>query len=93
MTLIKKSITVTDIQDEWIKAQISSGNYGNESEVFRDLIRERQAKTEVIDQIRAAIIEGDQSGISQRSGKSVVAAAKIKARDIKKRRGVSGGGL
>jgi len=93
MTLVKKSITITDRQNEWIKAQIASGNYGNESEVLRDLIRQKQAKTETIDQIRAAILDGDESGISQRSARDVVAAAKTKARTIAKERGVTGDDL
>ena len=42
MPMVKKSISVTDQQDSWIKAQIKTGHYGNESEVVRELIRERQ---------------------------------------------------
>jgi Arc/MetJ-type ribon-helix-helix transcriptional regulator len=41
MAMVKKSISVTDQQDQWIKAQIQSGHFGNESEVVRELIRER----------------------------------------------------
>ena len=44
MPMIKKSITVTEQQDDWINAQIETGHYGNESEVVRDLIRERQIR-------------------------------------------------
>ena len=44
MAMVKKSITVTDQQDAWLKAQISAGHYGNESEVLRELIRERQLR-------------------------------------------------
>ena len=42
MPMVKKSISVTQQQDAWISAQIETGRYGNESEVVRDLIRERQ---------------------------------------------------
>ncbi len=48
MAMIKKSISVTDQQDQWIKAQIQSGHYGNESEVVRELIRERQIREQEI---------------------------------------------
>ena len=34
MGMVKKSISVTDQQAGWIKAQIETGNYGNESEVL-----------------------------------------------------------
>ena len=68
MAMVKKSISVTDQQDSWIKGQIEAGHFGNESEVVRDLIRERQRREqetpEQIAAIRAALIEGEQSGIS-----------------------------
>ena len=40
--MVMKSISVTDQRDNWIKSQISTGHFGNESEVIRELIRERQ---------------------------------------------------
>ena len=71
MPMVKKSISVTDQQDSWIKAQIKTGHYGNESEVVRELIRERQLRDQEtfaeIAAIRAALIEGEQSGFSDRS--------------------------
>ncbi len=69
--MVKKSISLTDQQDSWIKAQIKSGHYGNESEVVRELIRERQLREletpGEIEAIRAALIEGEKSGFSDRS--------------------------
>ena len=71
MGMIKKSISVTEKQEQWIKAQIASGNFGNESEVFRDLIRERQTKEQEtsaeIQAIKSALIEGEKSGFSEKS--------------------------
>lgn len=71
MPMVKKSISVTDQQDRWIKAQLKTGHYGNESEVVRELIRERQLRDQEtpaeIEAIRAALIEGEQSGFSDRS--------------------------
>ncbi len=66
MPMVKKSISVTDQQDSWIKEKIKSGHFGNESEVIRELIRERQLREQEtpaeIEAIRAALIEGEQSG-------------------------------
>ncbi len=71
MPMVKKSISVTEQQDRWIKAQIKTGHYGNESEVVRELIRERQLRDQEtpaeIEAIRAALIEGEESGFSDRS--------------------------
>ena len=69
--MVKKSISVTSQQDSWIKTQIESGYFGNESEVIRELIRERQigeqeTPTE-IEAIRKALIEGEKSGFSNLS--------------------------
>jgi antitoxin ParD1/3/4 len=66
--MVKKSISVTSQQDSWIKAQIKTGHYGNESEVVRELIRERQLRDQEtpaeIEAIRAALIEGEEGGFS-----------------------------
>ncbi|MGB5245967.1 MAG: type II toxin-antitoxin system ParD family antitoxin [Woeseia sp.] len=71
MPMVKKSISITDQQDSWIKSQIKTGHYGNESEVVRELIRERQLRDQEtpaeIEAIRAALIEGEESGFSNRS--------------------------
>ena len=71
MAMVKKSITVTDQQDHWIKAQIEKGHYGNESEVVRELIRERQLRelesAREIEVIRAKLIEAEQSGFTDQS--------------------------
>lgn len=44
MALVKKSITVTDRQEQWIKAQIASGEYGSDSEYVRDSIPQLNAR-------------------------------------------------
>ncbi len=65
MSTTRKTITVTDQQDNWIKAQIAAGEFTNDSEYIRDLIRRDQASQADIEVIRAALIEGEQSGDSQ----------------------------
>lgn len=65
MSTTRKTITVTAQQDNWIKAQITAGQFTNDSEYIRDLIRRDQASQANIDTIRAALIEGEESGESQ----------------------------
>lgn len=67
MTMVKRSISVTEQQARWIKSKIESGQYGNESEVFRDLIRDRVAQEQEIEAVRAALIKGEQSGFTDQS--------------------------
>ncbi len=66
MGMVKKSISVTEQQDNWIKAQIKTGHFGNESEIIRELIRERQMREQEtpaqIEAIRAALGSAGNSG-------------------------------
>ena len=71
MSMVKKSITITDQQDEWIKTQIESGHYGSGSEVLRDLIRHAQTRHSEIEAIRAALTEGEESGMSDRTPEQI----------------------
>ena len=61
----RKTITITDNQDNWIKNQISAGAYTNDSEYIRDLIRRDQTSQADIEAIRAALIEGEESGAAK----------------------------
>jgi len=65
MATVRKTITLTDQQDDWIKAQISSGHYTNDSEYIRDLLRREQERSNEIEAIRAALIEGEASGVAK----------------------------
>ncbi len=67
----RKSITFTDTHDEWLKAQVASGQYRSESEVISDLIRDRQNRNTGIEAVRLALIEGEKSGLSQQTPEDV----------------------
>lgn len=62
MATTRKTITVTDQQDLWIKAQIASGDFTNDSEYIRDLIRRDQLRQSELEAIREALIAGENSG-------------------------------
>ena len=65
MSTTRKTITVTEQQDSWIKAQITTGKFTNDSEYIRDLIRRDQTSNAEIETIRAALIEAEESGEPQ----------------------------
>ena len=65
MGTTRKTITVTDQQDKWIKTQIDGGDFVNDSEYIRDLIRRDQARQSEVDVIRSALIRGEESGQPQ----------------------------
>ena len=69
--MINKSIEITNQQNSWIKNQVETGHFDNESEVVRELIYARQVQEQEssyeIDAIRQALIEGEKSGICHQS--------------------------
>ena len=76
MSMVKKSITVTDSQDEFIQAQIASGHYASDSEVIREALREKELRIAEIDALRAKLIASETSGVSDRSAQDIRAAAR-----------------
>ena len=84
MAIVKKSISVTDQQNDWIRAQIEAGHYGNESEVVRALIRERQLREQdtpaAIEAIRAKLLEAEGSGFTKQSAEEILAEIKAELR-------------
>ena len=71
MAMMRKTITIPDAMEDWVKSQISSGRYGNDSEYFRDLIRRDQDKRSAEQDLRALIDEGLSSGISDKSAEEI----------------------
>ncbi len=65
MATIRKTITVTEQQDQWITAQVQSGRFTNDSELIRDLICREQERSTEIEAIRQALVEGELSGEPQ----------------------------
>lgn len=63
MGLVKKSITVTEPQNDWIKSRIFEGDYGNDSEYLRDLIRKDQEQNSKFLRLEQAIQKGIDSGV------------------------------
>lgn len=72
MVMVKKSITVTNQQAQWIQTQLATGNYASDSELLRELIRKEQMRNSEIDVIRQELIKAEQSGFSSRSTGDIV---------------------
>ena len=62
MGMHRKTITLTEQQDDWVKTQIESGHFGNDSEYIRDLIRRDQQAKERLSALRQALSDGELSG-------------------------------
>ena len=79
MTMTRKTITISDAMDEWVKTQIGTGRYGNDSEYFRDLIRHDQERQEKLTNLRAAIEVGRHSGVSDRTMDEILQSLTLEA--------------
>lgn len=76
----RKTITITEKQDEWIKAQVSAGDFTNDSEYLRDLIRRDQEATAKEQVLRQAIQEGLNSGVSDRTIEEIMGEVETRMR-------------
>ena len=65
MDTVRKSITFTDQQDSWIKLRVQNGDFTNDSEYIRDLVRKDQEQNMKLLELKKAIDEGLQSGRSK----------------------------
>ncbi len=81
MATIRKTISFTDQHDAWIKSRITSGDYASDSEYVRDLIRRDQQEHEKYMTLKAALIAGLESGVSERSAKDIMQDVEKKLRD------------
>jgi len=71
MTMTRKTITISQPMEMWVKSQIKSGRYGNDSEYIRDLIRRDQDRKQAEFDLRAMIEDGLNSGISNKNAEDV----------------------
>ena len=55
------TISLPDPMREFVEAEVNDGNYGSASELFRELLRERQ-KRKAQDKLESLLLEGLESG-------------------------------
>ena len=67
MRTVRKTITLTAKQDAWIKAQITAGEFTNDSEYIRDLVRRDQEQNAKFKALKAAVQDGLNSGVSDKT--------------------------
>ena len=67
MATVRKTVTFTEQQDQWIKAQIEAGAFTNDSEYLRNLVRQDQAKSQNFLSLKMKLQEGIESGVSTKT--------------------------
>ena len=81
MGTVRKTITLTDQQNRWIKTQITAGGFTNDSEYIRDLIRRDQEEGDKFRALKAAIQEGLDSGVSDKTVPQIMQEVESRLRD------------
>jgi antitoxin ParD1/3/4 len=81
MAMMRKTITIPDAMEEWVKTQIKNGRYGNDSEYFRDLIRRDQERRLNEEHLRGLIENSLDSGISEASVLDIKQRVESRLRD------------
>lgn len=62
--MARQSISFTEPNDEWLKAQVESKEYSSKSELINDLIRQARKQNAQINWIRAKLERAEKSGFT-----------------------------
>lgn len=80
MSMVENSISQTDQQDKWIKAQLRHGYYDDASEVVRELIQELrlqdQETNQSIESVRHKLIQAERSGFTDQQPAEILSKIK-----------------
>ena len=68
------NVSLPDPMRDWVQNRLDSGKYASVSDYVRDLIRRDQETADRRQMIVNALIEGEQSGISNRKVTDILAA-------------------
>ena len=74
--MARQSISFTEPNDEWLKAQVDSNEYSSKSELVNDLVRQARKQQAQIDWIRAKIEKAEKSGFTDDSKEAILAQSK-----------------
>lgn len=74
--MFRQSISFTDPNDEWLKAQIASKEYYSKSELVNDLIRQARKQQAAVDWIQAKLVKAEKGGFTKDSLEQVLKKSK-----------------
>lgn len=72
----RQSISFTEPNDQWLKAQVENQEYSSKSELVNDLIRQARKQQKQIDWIKAKIEKAEKSGFTTDSKEEILAQSK-----------------
>jgi antitoxin ParD1/3/4 len=72
----RQSISFTQPNDDWLKAQVESQEYSSKSELINDLIRQARKQQRQIDWIKSKLERAENSGFTSDSKEQILAQSK-----------------
>ena len=72
----RQSISFTQPNDDWLKAQVESKEYSSKSELVNDLIRQARKQQRQIDWLRSKLERAENSGFTSDSKEQILAQSK-----------------
>ncbi|MFT5665582.1 MAG: antitoxin ParD1/3/4 [Gammaproteobacteria bacterium] len=79
MPMVKKTYSITETLDQYVKGRIKSGEYATDSEYLRELIRRDQEENKEIAYIRSKLIKAEKSGFTDKSRDQILSEIKERA--------------
>ncbi|MFC3417426.1 ribbon-helix-helix domain-containing protein [Algoriphagus hitonicola] len=74
--MARQSISLTEPNDEWLKAQVENQEYSSKSELVNDLIRQARKQQAEIDWLRAKLEKAESSGFTNDTKDQILKEAK-----------------
>ncbi len=72
----RQSISFTQPNDEWLKAQVETKEYSSKSELVNDLVRQARQQQRQIDWISAKLEKAENSGFTSDSKEQILKQSK-----------------
>ncbi|MCF6167137.1 type II toxin-antitoxin system ParD family antitoxin [Lutibacter sp.] len=79
--MARQSISFTEPNDNWLKAQIENKEYSSKSELVNDLIRQARKQQAQIDWISSKLERAEKSGFTTDSKEQILAQSKFLLND------------
>lgn len=79
MPMVKRTYSITETLDQYVKHRVESGEYASDSEYLRELIRRDQVENREIAYIRARLIKAEESGFTSKNRDQILAEIKERA--------------
>jgi len=77
--MAQMNVSVPEQLKAWAESRVAEGRYSSTSDYVRDLMRRDQERAEKVANLQRLVDEGRASGLSNRSMKDILAAARQQA--------------